>query len=238
MGKSSRAAISSAARHGDVGEESGWTQLLAHCPAWSPEEGDLLVVAPHPDDEVLGAGGLIRTWAARGAKVSVLSVSDGEAANPAREALASVRREELNEALRRLCPTHVSVTRLGLPDGKVGQHSNRVRNALLSLASGRLTLIAPYEHDAHPDHEAVGGVCHEFARARQIPLARYAIHAWRHAAPQAFRDARWGKFVLREDARRAKARALQCFRSQAAPRRGAPADGPGRFDRPYEAFLL
>lgn len=59
--------------------KSDWNRLLADRPAWSPEDGPLLVVAPHPDDEVLGAGGLIRAWAARGARVSVLSVSDEKA---------------------------------------------------------------------------------------------------------------------------------------------------------------
>jgi LmbE family N-acetylglucosaminyl deacetylase len=218
-------------------EPDAWDRLLRDRPAWTPPEGDLLVIAPHPDDEVLGAGGLIRAWSSRGAKVSVLSVSDGEAADPHWRALGSVRREELAAALRRLCSTHVSVTRLGLPDGKITQHLNRLRNAMLSLASRTVTLIGPYEHDGHPDHEAVGNLCVEFARSQQIPLARYAIRAWQRAAPPTLGDARWVKFVLSDEARRAKARALHCFKSQidggeAAP--GAACD----VDKPYEAFLL
>jgi hypothetical protein len=39
-------------------------------------------VTPHPDDEILGAGGLIRACAMAGRKVTVLSVTDGEAADP------------------------------------------------------------------------------------------------------------------------------------------------------------
>jgi LmbE family N-acetylglucosaminyl deacetylase len=213
---------------GSAGAEDALNRVLASRPAWSPPDGDLLVVAPHPDDEVLGAGGLMRAWAARGAKVTVLSVSDGEAADPARHALGSVRREELNEALRKLCPTHVSVTRLGLPDGKITQHLNRLRNALSSLASGRLTLIAPYERDGHPDHEAVGNLCVEIARTQHMPLAQYAIRTWERAAPETLRDSRWVRFALTDDARRAKARALSCFRSNAL----------AHFDRPYEAFLV
>jgi len=197
-----------------LSEHRDWRQLAADGPAWSPEEGALLVVAPHPDDEILGAGGLIRTWAVRGAEVNVLSVSDGEAAEPSRHGLGTIRREELTEALRKLCPTHVSVTRLGLPDGRIAGHENRLRNAILSLARGRLTIIAPYERDGHPDHGAVGGVCLEFARSQQLPIARYVLRAWQRAASAGLTEARWGKFVLSDDARRAKARALQCFRSQ------------------------
>jgi LmbE family N-acetylglucosaminyl deacetylase len=220
----------------------GWDRLLGDCPSWTPPDGDLLVVAPHPDDEVLGAGGLIRAWAARGAKVSVLSVSDGEAAaNPEPQVLGNVRREELNEALRKLCPTHIAVTRLGLPDGRITQHLNRLRNALLTLASGPLTMVAPYEHDGHPDHEAVGNLCVEFARSWQIPLARYAIRTWQRAAPENLGGARWVRFVLGLDARRAKGRALRCFKSQIDPCWGDAAVTAATLrdlERPYEAFLL
>jgi LmbE family N-acetylglucosaminyl deacetylase len=205
------------------------SRLLDDPPVWSPADGDLLVVAPHPDDEVLGAGGLMRAWAARGAKVNVLSVSDGEAAG-----------SELNEALRKLSPTHVSVTRLGLPDGKIAHHLNRLRNAILSLASAKPTLIAPYERDGHPDHEAVGNMCIEFAHSQRIPIARYAIRAWHRAAPDPH-EARWVRFMLSDDARRAKARAVQCFKSQRPPGWGdpsAPLRTLSHFLRPYEAFLL
>ena len=126
----------------DIGDES-WSKMLAKCPSWSPEGEALLVVAPHPNDETLGAGGLIRTWAALGRQVNVLSVSDGEAAEPRLEGLGNVRREEMREALRKLCPTHVSVTRLGLPDGRIAEHLNRLRNAMLSLCRDKVTLIAP-----------------------------------------------------------------------------------------------
>ncbi len=57
----------------------------------------------------------------------------------------------------------------------------------------------------------------------------------------ALADARWGKFPLSLEARRAKARAVQCFASQLQPPHAAPvvpAHVLSHFDRPYEAFLL
>ncbi len=184
----------------------------------------------------------------------VLSVSDGEPPDPRCYALASARREELNEALRKLCPTHVAVTRLGLPLGKINQHANRVRNALLSLASGEVMLVAPNDHAGHPDREAVGRVCVEFARAQGFALARYGIGRYgigpagsiaRDGAAQdgAARgsEARWVKFVLSDEARRAKARAVQCFRARSDSRRGrsvASARSTQAPQRAYEAFLV
>jgi LmbE family N-acetylglucosaminyl deacetylase len=226
-----------------------WDGTLAECPAWSPKDGDLLVVAAHPDDEVRGAGGLIHASVARGARVRVLSVSDGETLDPRCCALASARREELNDALRKLCPKHVAVTRLGLPLGKISRHHNRLRNALLSLASGQVTLVAPNERAVHPDHEAVGRVCVEFARAQGIALARYGIGQYGIGSGQPAPDstaresaARWVKFVLTDDATRAKARAVQCFRARSASRRGrsaSPVEAPPQAaDRAYETFLV
>lgn len=241
-----------------VSHEPWWDDSLAECPEWCPKHGDLLVVAAHPDDEVRCAGGLIHAWVAGGGRVRVLSVSDGEPPDPRCYALASARREELNEALRKLCPTHVVVTRLGLPLGKISQYANRVRNALLSLASGEVTLIAPNEHAGHPDREAVGRVCMEFARAQGFALARYGIGRFgigptgsvaRDGAPQGAApesagrgdEARWVKFVLTEEARRAKSRAVQCFRARSDSRRGRTAASPRATQGPqraYEAFLV
>jgi LmbE family N-acetylglucosaminyl deacetylase len=136
-----------------------------------------------------------------------------------------------------LCPTHVGVTRLGLPVGKIDQHLNRLRNCLLSLASGPVTLIAPHERNAHPDRGAVGRVCLEFAHSRQIPLARYAIGSGHEVPADA---ARWVKFVLSDDAKRAKARAVECFKSQLEPKRRRTTAKVAcmPLDRAYEVFLL
>src|ERR1700677_2388708 len=98
----------------DSANEDWWT-MLAKWRAWSPEEGAVLGIAPHPNDEILGAGGLIRPWAAYGRPVSVLSVADGEAADPGLDGLANLRREELRAAFRKICPTPVFVTPAGIP---------------------------------------------------------------------------------------------------------------------------
>jgi LmbE family N-acetylglucosaminyl deacetylase len=151
--------------------EADWSERLNTYGEWQPARGHLLVVAPHPDDEVFGAGGLIHDCVLSGHKVTILSVTDGEGADPLRRDLGAVRRQELRDALRKLSMLHVQIERLGLPDGRVAQHRNRLRNAILSLLDSNTTLVAPYEQDGHPDHGAAGRVCIEIARASRRPGA-------------------------------------------------------------------
>jgi LmbE family N-acetylglucosaminyl deacetylase len=221
--------------------EEEWLRLLAGAEEWAPRPGPLVVAAPHPDDEVLGAGGLIQSWVASGQAVTILSVTDGEASDPGRHGLDLVRRKELREALRILTPGHVTIERLGIPDGKVRDHANRLRQVLEEYATADATFIAPYEHDGHPDHDVVGRVCTDVAGVAGIAVARYPVWIWHHTDPRAVRSLHWARFSLTGVAQRAKARAVQCFESQLRPASGSPIV-PRHvlkyFQRPFESFVL
>ena len=221
--------------------ECRWAALLSHVGEWLPKNGPLLIVAPHPDDEILGAGGLVQSWVTSGGAVTVVSITDGEAADPSHPQLDLVRRGELRDALRKLSSFHVQVERLGLPDGRVNEHRNRLRNGILQHVDASGTIIAPYERDGHPDHEAVGQVCLEIAQTQGIPIARYPVWTWHHTEPETLKSSRWGRFPLTPAAQRAKKRALESFSSQLRPEHGSPIVPPHvleHFHRPYEAFLV
>ena len=201
----------------------------------------ILILVPHPDDEVLGAGGLIHTWCARGFPVTLVSVTDGEAANPDWVGREHIRRTELVEALRLLCEGPVSVVHLGLPDGKVREHVGKLFSALSRLLSNEPTLIAPYEWNGHPDHDVTGAVCLELARLHRLPIARYPNWTRHHAEPEVFAGEHIGRFVLTPAVRQVKAAAIQAFASQPRPANRQPTV-PGKllpyFMRNFEAFLL
>jgi LmbE family N-acetylglucosaminyl deacetylase len=220
-------------------QEQVWMRALAAQPRWQPAEGPLLVVAPHPDAETLAAGGLIHQWS-RSRRVTVLSVTDGERSHPHWPRLCKVRRFELRNALRALGVEASSIIRLGLPDGRVAEHWQIVQRAVRRL-SANATIIAPFEWDGHPDHEAVGQVCLEVASSHRVPIARYPIWAWHHAQPKDFADSRWGVFDLSDEAQQAKAQALRCYNSQLQSHRGEPVIPENvrtSAERPFEAFLL
>lgn len=135
----------------------------------------LMVLAPHPDDESLAAGGLIQRALARGARVSVVFVTDGEN-NPwpqralerrvwigprQRIAWGRRRRIEAEAALRELGGEQVAVHRLGWPDGGVTwmllEKTGSMLGAMRELLEREQpsVLVLPDLFDRHPDHSAM-----------------------------------------------------------------------------------
>ena len=219
--------------------EACWETLQLH--PWFPAEGELIVVAPHPDDETFGAGGLIHTWVRRQLPVTIISLTNGEAACAEVANLASVRQAELENALRALSADTARVLRLGIPDGRVRYYSERLIETLKSVTSAGATLVAPFERDGHTDHDAAGVVARRFAQRNRISFAAYPIWAWHQATPLVFSDRRIVRFSLSLSAREAKDRAIECFVSQLQDRPGGPivpAHVLRYFKRDYEMFVL
>jgi LmbE family N-acetylglucosaminyl deacetylase len=218
-----------------------WQTALQHEYVLQIPRATLLIVSPHPDDEVLGAGGLIRAATQAGHDVSVLSVTDGEAAYPDWRRLGPIRRRELKDALSLLTPHKVATQHMGIPDGQVDRYRATLIDAIDRRLSGNILLVAPYERDGHPDHEATGEVCCEIARLRAVTLWRYPIWSWHHSGPDRFAGVSWGRFVLDAAGVQAKARAMRCFTSQLRPLGRAPIVPYHLlpyFTRPYEAFVI
>lgn len=123
--------------------------------------GAIVVVAPHPDDEVLRLTGYVLQARDRGDDLVLVAVTDGEAsgARPpswSREHLVSVRTREQDTAWSLLTRGAGSVVRLGLPDG--GLAENAVRDALrpvLDAHPGAVVAAASDVDDEHPDHRVV-----------------------------------------------------------------------------------
>jgi LmbE family N-acetylglucosaminyl deacetylase len=172
----------------------------------------------------------------------VLSVTDGEAAYPDWQGLDVIRREELDQALATLSSRPVRAVRLAIPDGSVRMKIMAVIGALRKLCESGPTLVAPFEGDGHPDHEAVASACLAVANDLGLPIARYPIWAWHHAQPAAFSGSRWGRFALDAKTQAAKCAAMNCFISQLNPGDPrepiVPAHVLEYFKRDYEAFLV
>jgi len=221
--------------------EAIWLPWLDTLRDWLPDRAPLFVIAPHPDDETLGAGGLMSVCARRGDVVSVICVTDGEAARPEMSNLAAIRLAELNAAAGHILGNRAPVACLGLPDGDVTGHESELIRQLESRIPHHATLIAPFEHDGHPDHDTIGRVCIELATKHDLNLARYPIWAWHRLTPSSFHAEQPVKVFLDEHARAAKNAAIQCYRSQTEDRPGGaivPEHVLSYFRRPHEVYFL
>lgn len=144
-----------------------------------PAVDRVLLVAPHPDDETIGAGGTLRLLADAGTDVEVVCVTDGEAtigATLPRDEIAARRRAELVAACA-LLGTRPPAS-LGLPDGAVAAHQQELVGALqqhLDRVEPDLVL-APWPLDRHPDHLAVADAMVVLRAPRGTELWSYEAH--------------------------------------------------------------
>ncbi len=147
----------------------------------------VLVAAAHPDDETLGVGGLVAALARHGAAVSVLVATDGEASHPDARAwapglLARVRADEAAAAVARLAPA-ARVDRLGLPDGGLAAAEDRLVEALAERCGPGTLVIAPWDADGHPDHDALGRAASAAAARSGAVVAHYPVWLWHWGRP-------------------------------------------------------
>ncbi|MHA3836059.1 bifunctional PIG-L family deacetylase/class I SAM-dependent methyltransferase [Terrabacter sp. AAH1] len=212
----------------------------------------VVVVAPHPDDETLAAGGLMATAHAAGVAVDVVLLTDGEQSHPRSVTvtpleLAARRVEESRAALSVLAPG-ARLHRVGLPDGALDEHAEAMVAEVVRVVgeAGRETLlVAPWRRDGHSDHDAAGLAAGIAARRTDATLWEYPVWLWHWCDPA---DAPWPSLrvlPLGEEVRRAKARAVALHRTQLEPLSPSPGDEAllhdgfiAHFERATETFVL
>jgi LmbE family N-acetylglucosaminyl deacetylase len=214
--------------------------LLSELPRWSPvpgSSGRVVVVAPHPDDEILGAGGTVARLVAAGAQHVAIAVTDGEASHPGRTVQLRKTRPGESEAAACVLGTNPTVIhRLGLPDG--GVQALPVARALEDLIQPGDLVLAPWRGDGHPDHTQVGLGARIACDARGGELLSYLVWAWHWAEPDELPWAQARRVDLSPDLAQAKRRAVQCFQTQLEGNEPilAPATVT-RLTRDFEIFL-
>ncbi len=199
--------------------DTRWRSLAPLDP-WADEPDRVVVLAAHPDDESLGAGGLMAEAARRGLRVDLLLLTDGEGSHPRSpthtpELLARRRRTEGEAAARALGLTG-DVVRLGLADGEVATHQDSVvRRVVAVLGDARRTLlVAPWRGDGHPDHEAAGRIAAAVAERTGARLLEYPVWAWHWSTPDAAPWHLLGAVSLDDEVRTRKEQAIAAHVTQ------------------------
>ncbi len=232
--------------------ESAWTDwpVLDALPTVERPAGRVVVVSAHPDDEVLGAGGLLAAMADAGSAPRFVTVSDGEASHPGlvrstNQDLAGLRAGELRDSLRVLGFAQPDISRLRLPDSGIADYVDELAIRLRSAIEGADLVLCPARIDGHIDHATVGEVVAEVC-AGVVPVWEFPIWIWHWTTP-ADVGAPWDRArrveTTPERAQR-KRRALACFASQVAPIPSdtsqaviLPSEVLEHFLRPYEVFF-
>ncbi|MCI8211497.1 acetylglucosaminylphosphatidylinositol deacetylase [Pseudomonas sp. S25] len=156
-----------------------------------PVNSRAVIIAPHPDDEVLGCGGLMHQLAQLGRPLKLISVTDGSASHPGSatwpaERLSVVRPQESAEALRRLdLPMHsLKWIRGGFADTTVAQQEDQLTAFIARYLQPTDVVFTTWANDGHADHEAVGRASARAAHSVGARLHEVPVWAWHWASPE------------------------------------------------------
>lgn len=181
----------------------------------------LVVVAPHPDDEVLTCGGLLASLVEGAHEGLLISVTDGEGSHPGSlrwtpQRLRNTREVESLTALTRLGLDLQSWDwqRLHLPDS--GVKTLDLAERLRALIRPGDQLISTWRQDGHCDHEATALACAQVAAGCGARHIEAPVWAWHWAVPGDPRLpwARARRLDLDEAAVQRKREAIQAHASQ------------------------
>jgi len=149
--------------------------------------GTCLILAPHPDAESLGCGGLIAACCAADRAPLVAVLTDGTGSHPGSRAwpapaLRDLRAQEARDA----------VVRLGLPADRIvfldqkdsaapteGSDFEAVVAALAAHVEPDCTaILTTWRHDPHCDHEAAANIAAAAAVRCGVRLVVYPVWGW------------------------------------------------------------
>ena len=209
------------------------------------------IFAPHPDDEIIGCGGLLQQLTANGNPIVLIHVTNGTQSHPnstiyTQEKLNTIRPQESMQALEVLGVAHqVTTVALNLADGEVFTQQEQFRQKLSTIIQADDILITTFMRDGHPDHEATGQVVASFAKQQHLACYQVLIWAWHWAKPADNRIP-WHcamRVDLTPEQLQRKIEAITCFESQITidDSTGNPpilsAQAIARISQPWEVYL-
>ncbi|WP_425917355.1 PIG-L deacetylase family protein [Acinetobacter sp. TSRC1-2] len=182
----------------------------------------VVIVAPHPDDEILGCAGLLQQLAELKRNIVLVAVTNGTQSHPdsllyTPNQLNTIRPAETHAALEVLGINHaLKRIALNLMDGEITAQQDRLYQALTELIEPDDILVCTFDKDGHPDHEATGRVVQQLANEAHLSCYQVLIWAWHWAIPDDCRIP-WQKALKLELAPQQlqrKSDAILCFKSQ------------------------
>lgn len=209
----------------------------------------LVVLAPHPDDEVFGCAGLIQSALASGKRVHVAVATDGEACHAGltasqQQAMSALRRRETCTAAMCMGLPQTALSFWSLGDGSLHRQGHALNARIDALIDADTCFVAPWSGDGHPDHAALGLAAEQALSKSDGALLRYAVWSRLVHSPErtALDECAPLRMALTNSSLRAKRMAALCFRSQIRATSGKPpvitADALTAFVEEPEVFVI
>lgn len=204
-----------------------------------------LVVAPHPDDETLGAAVTIMRKLAAGTPVRVLIATDGSKSPPGDPAkIAALRREELRAACNELGVSEHAVEQLPFVDAEL-ETAGETLVAAISDVVARFEpdeILVTSDTDPHEDHAALAAATRRAVSGKDLRVLAFPV--WQFDRPPRLLRMAWRsgrpEIVSTDGYLGRKQRAIAAYDSQLAPLPNPDGLTPSflqHFEGPFEIFF-
>ncbi|TWI22586.1 GlcNAc-PI de-N-acetylase [Mesorhizobium tianshanense] len=148
-------------------------------------QASAVIIAPHPDDETLGCGGVVSKKLNSGADVRFIFVTDGSASHSNRVDMEALRITREGEAIEAVCRFGGSADRvrfLRVPDGMAKHHVGKIADAVAQLlfAWQPQSVFVTHVKEPPADHVAtnlgVRGALQLYGR--RVTVFEYPVWYW------------------------------------------------------------
>ena len=156
---------------------------------WEPKNGNVLVLAPHPDDEVIGCGGTIHKHVHNGANVTVVYMTDGRHGSSALLDASDEKQKILQQKLieTRKREAELCMQTLGIQKGifldseritlsASGNLSQQIRKIIRSFKPDLVYL--PFFWEEQSDHRAANQILLEATDNSNFRFNSYFRNTW------------------------------------------------------------
>ena len=133
----------------------------------NPPKGDVLVIAPHPDDETLGLAGTIKLHTNQNDKVTVLFLTNGK---------NQIRHDEAEKVCRILGATPIF---WDYADGELKCNNQTIKQLNDEITKSKPAIIdIPFPTDPHPDHIASGEILYKTLKEINFNGPIFCYEVW------------------------------------------------------------
>lgn len=159
-------------------------QCLLHRSTSLQLKDKVLIVAPHPDDEVLGCSGLIQRMIENGKQVHIAILSGG---GKSHQSCCHIDESTLIDSRRNLSRKAAEILGLPLnqlhfldyPDGRISYNdpeTQRLQTLIEKISPD--AIFVPHKGEGWSDHIEAGKIVREIIRTKTTPIQLYEYCVW------------------------------------------------------------